>query len=104
METVFFVHFFYIGVGKVTNFFLTLFFSVDRSPRFFVKKVSNVEDILDNGLQNHIPKKQIIANLVQQGISQSSAYRHYRHFNMQDLTKDESRKAISYLCMFDKIS
>lgn len=63
-----------------------------------------MEDILDNGVQNNIPKKQIVANLMQQGLSRSSAYRHYSHYNMQDLTKDESRKAISYLCMFDKIS
>lgn len=92
-----------VGVSEVSNYFLTLFFTVDKSPRFFIKRVINVEDILDNSLQNNIPKKQVIASLVQQGLSRSSAYRSYQHFNLQDLTREESVKAITYLCMFFEV-
>lgn len=76
-----------------------MFFAVKKNPRFFIKRIVNIEDILENGVQNNLPRKQVVANLMREGLSKSLAYKAHQHFNQLDSSKEESVKAIKYLCM-----
>lgn len=91
-----------LGDSAITNYFLSLYLAVDQSPRFFVKENVDADKTISRSLENNISKRDTVAELVRQGISKTAAYRAYNKLTLQDLNREDTKKALSYLCRFIK--
>lgn len=90
----------YLGDSAIANYFLTLFLADGQSPQYFVKQKVDIDSIIANSLENNISKRDTVAELVRRGISKSAAYRAYNRLTLQDLSREDTKKALTYLCRF----